>query len=108
MKKKKKKIRQKLKKRKAKKKYPKKKKLKKYIKKRKKTSPKGKRRKTNQRKKIKATRIRKKKPNKARFIVINFLKINAKVKSALRFNFDLDRSLQRFFQGISNKISEIK
>ena len=108
MKKKKKKIRQKLTKRKAKKKYSKKKKLKKYIKKRKKTSFRGKRRKTNQRKKIKAIRIRKKKPNKTRFIVINFLKINAKVKSALRFNFDLDRSLQRFFQGISNKISEIK
>ncbi len=108
MKKKKKKIRQKLSKRKVKKKYPKKKKLKKYIKKRKKTSPRGKRKKTNQRKKIKSTRIRKKKPNKTRFIVINFLKINAKVKSALRFNFDLDRSLQRFFQGISNKISEIK
>ena len=31
-----------------------------------------------------------------------------KLKSVFRFNFNLDRSLQNFFQGISNKISEIK
>ncbi len=36
------------------------------------------------------------------------LKANEKLKSVFRFNFNLDQSLQNFFQGISNKISEIK
>ena len=36
------------------------------------------------------------------------LKANEKLKSVFRFNFDLDRSLQNFFKGISNRIVEIK
>ena len=38
----------------------------------------------------------------------NFLKINDKLKNILSFNFNLDQSIQNFFQGISNKISNIK
>ena len=45
---------------------------------------------------------------KTRTVILSLLKANEKFKSALRFNFNLDRSLQNFFQGISNKISEIK
>ena len=36
------------------------------------------------------------------------LKANEKLKSVFRFNCDLDRSLQNFFKGISNRIVEIK
>ncbi len=43
---------------------------------------------------------------KSRKIILGILKANEKLKSV--FNFNLDRSLQKFFQGISNKISEIK
>ena len=45
---------------------------------------------------------------KTRTVILSLLKVNEKFKSAFRFNFNLDRSLQNFFQGISNKISEIK
>ena len=44
---------------------------------------------------------------KTRAIILNLFKANEKLKSVLSFNFNLDRSLQNFFQGISNKISEI-
>jgi hypothetical protein len=44
----------------------------------------------------------------ARTIVQNFLKINDKFKNIFRVNFNLDQSLQNFFQGISNKLSNIK
>jgi hypothetical protein len=50
-----------------------------------------------------------KKPNqKTRAIVSSFLRLNDKLKSLVRFNFNLDRSLQSFFNGISNKVSGIK
>ena len=45
---------------------------------------------------------------KTRIIILNLLKANEKLKSVFRFNFNLGQSLQNFFQGISNKISEIK
>ena len=49
------------------------------------------------------------KPNrKTRVLVQNFLKINDKFKNIFNFNFNLDQSLQNFFQGISNKISNVK
>jgi hypothetical protein len=49
------------------------------------------------------------KPNqKTRAIVTGFLRINDKLKSLLRINFNLDKSLQNFFDGISNKVSVIK
>ena len=43
-----------------------------------------------------------------RTVVQNFLKINDKFKNIFKFNFNLDQSLQNFFQGISNKISNVK
>ena len=50
-----------------------------------------------------------KRPNhKTRAVVSNFLKLNDKLKLLLRFNFNLDQSLQNFFNGISKKFSGIK
>ena len=74
------------------------------------------------RKKIKKKRYKiKKKKNKLKFlkskkqstsytkkIILKALKINEKLKSIFKFNINLDRSIQNFFQGISNKILEIK
>jgi len=60
--------------------------------------------------KAKKNRVKKrlKSSRKTRTIVLSLLKANEKLKSVFRFNFNLDQSLQNFFQGISNKISEIK
>ena len=74
-----------------------KKKNKKILKKRKK----NKTRKKKEKKKLKS-------PKKTRSVILGLLKANEKLKSIFRFNFNLDQSLQNFFQGISNKISEIK
>ncbi len=80
---------------------------------------------TNRRKKAKIIKKRKKKAKlikkkrknlkkktlssqKTRKLVLQILNINEKLKSSLTFNFNLDRSLQSFFQGISNKITYIK
>ena len=57
---------------------------------------------------IKKKRKRLKSPKKTRSVVSGFIKINEKLKSIFRFNFNLDQSLQKFFQGISNKILEIR
>ena len=57
---------------------------------------------------IKKTKRSIKSDNKTRTVVQNFLKINDKFKNIFRFNFNLDQSLQNFFQRISNKISNIK
>ena len=93
------------KKRKSKKRYLKKKVKKVYLKKKsKKTSKKRKKHKTKKNKRKK----RSKSPKKTRAVILGLIKVNEKFKSAIRFNFNLDRSLQNFFQGISNKISEIK
>ena len=43
-----------------------------------------------------------------RTLIQNFLKINDKLKNIFRFNINLDKSLQNFFQGISNKIYNLK
>ncbi len=56
----------------------------------------------------KKTKKRFKSPRKTRTVILGLLKANEKLKSVFRFNFNLDQSLQNFFQGISNKISEIK
>ena len=66
-----------------------------------------KKRKKNKNRK-KRTRKKSKSQKKTRAIVLSLLKANEKLKSVFRFNFDLDRSLQNFFQGISNRIVEIK
>ena len=61
-------------------------------------------------KKIKKKRKVRKKlrtSKKTRTVILGLLKANEKFKSLFRFNFNLDRSLQNFFQGISKKISEI-
>ena len=111
-------------KKKAKKKYLKikakkssvKKKKNKVLKKRKKSkifksknNKKVKRKKINKNK-IKGRAIKRtvKSDKKTRVLVKNLLKINEKFKNTFRFNFNLDRSLQNFFQGISNKVSNIK
>ena len=93
------------KKRKFKKRSPKKKSKKKSIKKRNKRI--FKKRKKNKNRK-KRTRKKSKSQKKTRAIILSLLKANEKLKSVFRFNFDLDRSLQNFFKGISNRIVEIK
>ena len=96
MKKKKRKFRKKSLKKKSRKK-PLKKKNKRILKKRKKNKTRKKR-----------SKKRLKSPRKTKTVILGLLKANEKLKSVFRFNFNLDQSLQNFFQGISNKISEIK
>ena len=93
------------KKRKFRKKYLKKKGRKVFLKKKNKKL--SKKRKKNKAKKSR-TKKRSKSPKKTRTLILGLLKANEKLKSVFRFNFNLDQSLQNFFQGISNKISEIK
>ncbi len=76
---------------------------------------KKKRRKAVKRKKLKRNKIKAKavkktlrSNQKTRALIIRLIKINEKFKNIFRFNFNLDQSLQNFFQGISNKISNIK
>ncbi len=93
-------------------------KLRKPIKKRKKVfkrNPKIKRSFKKRRKKIKSrkkkivtSRSKYKKTQKTRAIVSGILSFSDKIKSMLRFNLNLDKSLQNFFQGISNRVSNIK
>ena len=59
-------------------------------------------------KKITKIKLKKKSNRKTRAIVSSFLRFNDKIKSLVRFNFNLDQSLQNFFNGISNKVSGIK
>ena len=61
-----------------------------------------------QKRKKKKRKISKKPKSKTRLIILNLIRMNEKIKSSIRFNFNIDRSLQNFFQSISNKISEIK
>ncbi len=96
MKKKKRKFRKKSLKKKSRKK-PLKKKNKRILKKRKKNKTRKKR-----------SKKRFKSPRKTRTVILGLLKANEKLKSVFTFNFNLDQSLQNFFQGISDKISEIK
>ena len=50
----------------------------------------------------------KKSNQKTRALVSGVLRLNDKIKSLLRFNFNIDQSLQNFFNKISNKVSHIK
>ena len=59
-------------------------------------------------KKIITSRSKHKKIQKTRAVVSGILSLSDKIKSMLRFNFNLDKSLQNFFQGISNRVSNIK
>ena len=45
-----------------------------------------------------------KKTQKTRAVVSGILSLSDKLRSILRFNFNLDKSLQKFFQGISAEI----
>ena len=93
-------------------------KFRKPLKKRKKISKKKskiKRKVKIRRKKIKARKknvipfsTRRKKTQKTRAVVSKILSLSDKIKSMLRFNLNLDKSLQSFFQGISNRVSNIK
>ena len=58
--------------------------------------------------KIKFRRSKRKKTQKTRVVISSLLSLSDKIKSMLRFNLNLDQSLQNFFQGISNKVSNIK
>ena len=80
----------------------------KFKKKRKRTIKKYKRKVKKRVKKIIKTKLVKKQNQKTRAIVLSFLRINDKIKSLVRFNFNLDQYLQNFFNGISNKVSGIK
>ena len=79
--------------------------------KRRKYKKKGKRLKTKSKIKYKKIiKIKKfdKTNKKTRALVSSLLKLNDKIKSLVRFNFNIDRSLQNFFVGVSNKISGVK
>ena len=45
---------------------------------------------------------------KTRALVSGLLKLNDKIKSLVRFNFNIDQSLQNFFVGVSKKILGVK
>ena len=59
-------------------------------------------------KKIIPLKSKRKKVQKTRAVVSGILSLSDKIKLMLRFNFNLDKSLQNFFQGISNRVSNIK
>ncbi len=71
------------------------------LKKRKKTNVKNKKK---ARPKIKT----KNKTQKTRAVVSGIISLSEKLKAMLRFNFNIDRSLQNFFRGMSNRLSSIK
>ena len=78
------------------------------LKKQKKIIKKSRRKITIKVKKIRKIKSKIKSNRKTRAIVLSFLRLNDKIKSLVRFNFNLDQSLQNFFNGISNKVSGIK
>ena len=59
-------------------------------------------------KRIIPLKLKRKKVQKTRALVSGILSLSDKIKSMLRFNFNLDKSLQNFFQGISNRVLNIK
>ena len=68
-----------------------------------------KRKKTNKKKQKSRPKFKtKKKIQKTRAIISRLLSLSDKLKTILSFNFNLDRSLQKFFQGMSNRISNLK
>jgi len=74
-----------------------------------KKSIKSKRRKIKYKKdKIKFRRSKRKKTQKTRVVISSLLSLSDKIKLIFRFNLNLDQSLQNFFQGITNRILNIK
>ena len=62
----------------------------------------------SRKKKTTPSKFKNKKTQKTRAVVSGILSFSDKLRSILRFNFNLDKSLQKFFQGISNRVSNIK
>jgi len=62
----------------------------------------------SRKKKTAPSKFKNKKTQKTRAVVSGILSLSDKIKSMLRFNLNLDKSLQNFFQGISNRVSNIK
>ena len=58
--------------------------------------------------KIKIRSQIKRKTKKTRAVVSGILSLSDKLKAFLRFNFNIDKSLQNFFLGMSNRISKLK
>ncbi len=109
MKKKKKKFTKKKRSKKTKKRFLKKAKNKRRKVKKKKNQKKIKQKKSPKKNSIKSSKKRySKRGEKARAIVLSFLQINDKIKSLVKFNFNIDQYLQNFFIGISKKVSVIK
>ena len=67
-----------------------------------------KRKKILKKKKKKKKFSKKKNRSKTRLIILNFLSFKERIQSSLKLNLNIDKILQNFFQGISNKIYEIK
>ena len=80
----------------------------KFKKKRQREVKKPRRKVKNKVKKIAKIKFTKKSNQKTRAIISNLLKLNDKLISLVRFNFNVDQALQNFFNGISNKVSGIK
>ena len=80
----------------------------KFKKKRQRVIKQSKRKFKNKVKKIAKIKFAKKPNQRTRAIISSFLRLNDKLKSLVRFNFNLDQSLQNFFNGILNKVSGIK
>ena len=81
---------------------------KKYKKKRKIIFRRGKKSYTKKKLEIKTRSQIKKKTKKTRAVVSSILSLSDKLKAILRFNFNIDKSLQNFFLGMSNRISNLK
>ena len=62
----------------------------------------------SRKKKFVSSKYKNKKTQKTRAVVSGILSLSDKLRSMLRFNFNLDKSLQKFFQGIANRVSNIK
>ena len=62
----------------------------------------------SRKKRIASFKLKRKKTPKTRAVVAGILSLSDKLKSMLSFKFNIDKSLQNFFQGISNRVSEFK
>ena len=62
----------------------------------------------SRKKKIIVAKFKNKKTQKTRAVVSGILSLSDKLRSIFRFNFNLDKSLEKFFQSISNRILNIK
>ena len=62
----------------------------------------------SRKKRIASLKLKRKKTPKTRAVVAGILSLSDKLKSMLSFKFNIDKSLQNFFQGISNRVSDFK